>query len=68
MFQEPPAKHYSWICLQKKWWNENAHFLGAVQGFPKKGICEGGGEISIIGVVRTLVAIINFAANHSENF
>ena len=37
------------------------------QGFPKGGFCEGGGEISIIGVVRAPVAIINFASNPCEN-
>ena len=37
------------------------------QGFPKGGFCGGGGEISVIGVVRTTVAIINFASNPCEN-
>ena len=36
------------------------------QGFPKGGFCEGG-AISIIGVVRTPVAIINFASNPCKN-
>ena len=36
------------------------------QGFPKGGFCEGG-KISIIGVVRAPVAIINFASNPCEN-
>ena len=35
-------------------------------GFPKGGFCEGG-RISIIGVVRAPVAIINFAPNPCEN-
>ena len=37
-----------------------------IQGFPKGGFCEGG-KISIIGVVRAPVAIINFASNPCEN-
>ena len=36
------------------------------QGFPKGGFCEGG-KISIIGVLRAPVAIINFASNPCEN-
>ena len=39
---------------------------GNSQGFPKGGFCEGG-EISIIGVARAPVAIINFASNPCEN-
>ena len=38
-----------------------------LKGFQKGGGCEGGGEISIIGVVRTPVAISNSASNPSEN-
>ena len=47
----------------------NPHFFANYvldQGFPKGGFCEGG-KISIIGVVRAPVAIINFASNPCEN-
>ena len=42
--------------------------LPSYQGFLKGGFCAGGGgEISIIGVVRAPVAIISFASNPCEN-
>ena len=36
-------------------------------GVPKWGLARGGGEISILGVVRARVAIINFASIPCEN-
>ena len=38
-----------------------------IRGFQRGVFVRGGGEISIIGVVRAPVAIINFASNPCEN-
>ena len=50
-------------------WSESKNYIaeaGADSGVSKEGFLRGG-EISIIGVVRTPVAIINFASNPCEN-